>query len=100
MLISVSCSRTFYLSTCSSDFVVVCVFVLHVKITYLAGPTCQLLHDTTAAESNGKLKEFILWYKKNKSRDAPSKHGLELGKSGKANVQSRTVPLQFCKLMA
>ena len=48
MLISVSCSRTFYLSTCSSgykspDFVIVCWFVLYVKIIHLAGPTWSIV---------------------------------------------------------
>ena len=62
-----------------------------------------------AAESNGKLRKFISWYKKNKSinLDALSKHGLgkELGKrvarlNHLGNVQSRTVPLQLSRLMA
>ena len=46
-------------------------------------------HTVVAAESNGKLREFISWYKRNKSinLDALSKHGLGKGagkKGGKA----------------
>ena len=65
-------------------------------------------HTVVAAESNGKLRQFIAWYKKNKSvnLDALSKHGLEkeLGKREARlnyleNVQSRTRPLQLSRLM-
>ena len=52
MPISVSCSRTFYLSMCSSgykspDFVIVWVFVLYVELHIWLDQFGQLLHDTT-----------------------------------------------------
>ena len=48
MLTQLSCSRTFYLSMCSSeyknpDFVGVCVFMLYVEITHLAGPIWSIV---------------------------------------------------------
>jgi len=58
MLISVSCCRTFYLSMCSSeyknpDFVGVCVFMLYVEITHLAGPIWSIVarHHTCVSEA-------------------------------------------------
>ena len=63
-------------------------------------------HTVVAAESNGKLREYISWYKKNKWMPFPNMAWeKELGKrvarlNHLGNVQSRTVPLQLSRLMA